>query len=80
MIYVKERIKIGRIEIMSTEGSLGIALAEKFFGLILVIVGALITYYTLTSVETLGTYTGFFGFLSVIILILGLILLTAKTE
>jgi hypothetical protein len=65
---------------MSEEGGFGIAAAEKFFGLILVIVGALATYYTLTSNETLGVYTGFFSFLSIVLLALGIFLIIAKAE
>jgi len=30
--------------------------------------------------EALGTFTGFFGFLSVVLMILGLVLMTAKPE
>ena len=62
------------------EGGFGIALAERFFGLLLTIIGALATYYTLTSGDALGAYTGFFGFLSLILLVLGIILITAKIE
>lgn len=65
---------------MSEESSYGITLAERFFGLLLIIIGALLTYYTLTSTSTLGAYTGFFGFLCLIILMLGMFLLIAKTE
>jgi preprotein translocase subunit SecY len=65
---------------MSEEGGLGLTVAEKFFGLILLIIGALATYYTFTSTQTLRDYTGFFGFLSIIVLALGIILVTAKTE
>lgn len=65
---------------MSEEGSVGLTAAEKFFGLILIIVGALATYFTLTSTRALGVYTGFFGFLSIILLALGLFLIIAKAE
>ena len=65
---------------MSEEGGFGLALAEKFFGLILVIIGALAIYYTLTSASALAGFTGFFGFLSVILLVLGVLLIIAKTE
>lgn len=64
----------------SEEGGFGLVVAEKFFGLILIIVGALATYYTFTSAEALGGFTGFFGFLSVIILVIGIILIIARTE
>jgi len=65
---------------MSEEGGFGITLAERFFGLILIIVGAIAMYYAFTSVQALDVFAAFFGFLSIIPLVLGLILLTAKTE
>jgi hypothetical protein len=65
---------------MSEEGSFGITVAEKFFGFLLILVGAVTTYYTLTSMDALGAYTGFFGFLSLIPLLLGIFLLIARTE
>jgi hypothetical protein len=65
---------------MSEEGGLGLTVAEKFFGLILLIIGALATYYTFTSTQVLGDFTGFFGFLGIILLVIGIILMTAKTE
>ncbi|MEM3641030.1 MAG: hypothetical protein QXH37_03815 [Candidatus Bathyarchaeia archaeon] len=65
---------------MSEEGGFGLTVAEKFFGLLLLIVGVLATYYTFTSSQTLGTFTGFFGFLSLLLLALGLFLIIAKTE
>jgi len=65
---------------MSEEGGFGLTLAERFFGLILIIVGAIAMYYTFTSIQALDVFAAFFGFLSIIPLVLGLILLTAKTE
>jgi len=65
---------------MSEEGGFGITVAEKFFGLILLIVGVLALYFTLTSTTALSIYTGLFGFLSIIILAVGLFLIIAKTE
>ena len=65
---------------MSEEGGFGITLAEKFFGLIIIIIGALATYYTFTSTSALGDFTGFFGFLSIFLLALGVFLVIAKTE
>lgn len=64
----------------SEEAGFGLTVAEKFFGLILLIVGALVTYFTFTSTQALDVYTGFFGFLSAILMALGLILIIAKTE
>jgi uncharacterized membrane protein HdeD (DUF308 family) len=65
---------------MSEEGGFGITAAEKFFGLILLIVGALALYFTLTSTQALSIYTGFFGFLSFVILAVGLFLIITKAE
>ncbi|MEM2202306.1 MAG: hypothetical protein QXZ47_02555 [Candidatus Bathyarchaeia archaeon] len=65
---------------MSEEGSFGITAAEKFFGIILVIVGALATHFTLTSSDTLGIYTWFFGFLATILFALGIFLIIVKAE
>ncbi|MEM3565914.1 MAG: hypothetical protein QXK47_06070 [Candidatus Bathyarchaeia archaeon] len=65
---------------MSEEGGFGITAAEKFFGIILVIVGALATHFTLTSSNALGVYTWFFGFLAMVLLALGVFLIIAKAE
>jgi len=62
---------------MSEEGGFGLSVAEKF---ILLIIGGLATYYTFNSSEALGAFTGFFGFLSMILLVLGLFLIIAKGE
>lgn len=64
----------------SEEAGFGLMMAEKFFGLILTIVGALFTYFTFTSAKALKDFTGFFGFLSIIVLVVGILLIIAKTE
>jgi len=65
---------------MSEEGGVGLTFAERFFGLLLILIGGIAIYYTFTSVQALGAFTAFFGFLSIIPLVLGLFLITAKTE
>ena len=65
---------------MSEEGGFGLKIAERFFGLLLLIVGAFSMFYTVTSIQALGDFTGFFGFLSSILLVIGFVLITAKTE
>ena len=65
---------------MSEEGGFGVKLAERFFGLIILIVSVLMLYYTLTSLQGLGSATGLLVFINVILIVLGLFLLTAKTE
>ena len=64
---------------MSEEGdTFWISLAEKFFGLILLIIGSILLYFTATSTAELGAFSAFFGFLSIIVLAVGLILLLVK--
>ena len=63
---------------MSEGDTFWLSLAEKFFGLLLVIIGALFLYFTLTSTDALGIFAGFFGFLSIIVLIIGLFLLFVR--
>ena len=63
---------------MSDEGdTFWISLAEKFFGLLLVVIGALMLYFTATT-SGLGAFTVFFGVVSLIMLIIGLFLLLVK--
>ena len=65
---------------MSEESGFGLNLAERFFGLMILLVGLVALYYTLSSAQALEVYTGFFGFLSIILIVLGFVLLIAKTE
>ena len=63
---------------MSEEGTFWVSLAEKFFGLLLTIIGALFLYFTVTSTTALGVFSAFFGFLSIVFLAFGLFLLLVK--
>lgn len=65
---------------MSEEGSYWIKLFERFFGVIIILVGGLSMYYVLTSLPALQIFSAFFVFLNLLLILLGLILLTAKTE
>jgi hypothetical protein len=65
---------------MSEEGSFGLNIAEKFFGFMILVIGIIALYFTVTSAESLMLFTGFFGFLSVILIVIGYVLMTAKTE
>jgi hypothetical protein len=63
---------------MSDEGdTFWVSLYERLFGLVLIIIGGVLLYYTATSAD-LGGFATFFGFLSVIMLILGIVLLILK--
>ena len=55
-----------------------INLAEKFFGLLLLIIGAILLFYTATSPD-LANFAVFFGILSVILIVIGLVLLLVKS-
>ena len=64
---------------MSEEGdTFWVNLAEKFFGLILVVVGAVLIYFTATSTDVLGAFSWFFGAVSAVLLIIGLFLLLVR--
>jgi hypothetical protein len=63
---------------MSDEGdTFWVSLAEKFFGLLLIIIGAVMLYFTAIT-SGLGAFSVFFGAISVIMLIIGLFLLLVK--
>jgi hypothetical protein len=65
---------------LSEEKHFGLNLGEKFLGLILLIIGSLSLWYTFTSSNVLEGFTSLFGFLGLIITVLGLILIIIKTE
>ena len=64
---------------MSDEGdTFWVSLAEKFFGLLLIVIGAVMLYFTATSTSELGDFSVFFGVISVVMLIIGLFLLVVR--
>ncbi len=63
---------------MSEEGNFWVTLTEKIIGIILIIVSITMLYFTFTSDVALGTYTAFFGFLGVIVLVAGAFLIMVK--
>ena len=63
---------------MSEEGDqFWVSLAEKFLGLVLVVMGAIMLYFTATT-DGLAAFTAFFGVLSAVLLIIGLFLLLVR--
>jgi hypothetical protein len=63
---------------MSVEGdTFWVSLAERVFGLSLIIIGALMLYFTATT-SGIGGFGVFFGVLSVIMVIVGIFLLIVK--
>ncbi len=67
---------------MSEEGdTFWVSLAERLFGIFLIIIGAVLLYYTATSssgTDSLGPFGVLFGALSVILVLLGIFLLLVK--
>jgi len=65
---------------MSEKESFWLPMSLKLFGILVAIIGGLFLYFTYTSTNALGVFTGFFGFLGVIILILGVVMILIKTK
>jgi hypothetical protein len=66
---------------MSEQGdTFWISLAEKFFGLIVIVIGGVLLYLTATSTSAseLGAFSLFFGVLSVILIVIGLFMLLVR--
>jgi len=62
---------------MSEEGdTFWASLAEKFFGVIIIIIGGVLLYFTSTS--TLGAFGLFFGVVSVLLIAIGVFLLVVR--
>jgi hypothetical protein len=63
---------------MSEEGdTFWVSLTERLFGLLLIVIGAVMLYFTATSTE-LGPFSVLFGALAVILVLLGIFLLIVK--
>jgi hypothetical protein len=63
---------------MSEEGdTFWVSLAERIFGLLLIVIGAVLLYFTATTAG-LGPFNVLFGALSVILLLVGVFLLLVK--
>ena len=65
---------------MSEKESFWFPISIKLFGIVVAIMGGIFLYFTFTSTSTLGVFTSLFGFLGVIILILGVIMILIKTK
>jgi ABC-type tungstate transport system substrate-binding protein len=64
---------------MSEEGdTFWVSLAEKFLGLLVIVIGGVLLYLTATSTGELGAFSLFFGVLSVILLAIGLFMLLVR--
>ena len=67
----------GKKTSMSQDGdTFWVSLTERIFGLIIIIIGGVMLYFTATTL--LGGFGAFFGVLAVFLLILGIFLLIVK--
>ncbi len=61
------------------EEPLGLKVAEKFFGLLIILLGAIIFYVTYTNIESL-VYPVIFLALGVALIVLGVLMVLARIE
>jgi len=61
------------------EEPLGLKLTEKFFGLLIILVGTILFYVTYTNIESL-MYPVIFIALGAALIVLGVIMVLARTE
>jgi hypothetical protein len=63
---------------MSEEGdTFWVTLFERVFGLLLIVIGAMMLYFTLTT-STIGGFTALFSFLGVVLIIVGILMILIK--
>ena len=65
---------------MSEGETVWLSMSGKLFGIIIAIIGVLFLYFTFANTDTLGVFTGIFGFIGVVVLILGLFMIFVKTR
>lgn len=62
------------------EAPLGLTIMEKLVGLLLMLIGIILFYVTYTSLSSIGSYPIIFLVAGLILIGLGIVMLTAKTE
>jgi membrane-bound ClpP family serine protease len=62
---------------MSERGTYWASFIERIFGLVLIVLGAVLLYLTVSTAD-LGGFIGFFSFLSIVMVIIGVFLLIVK--
>ncbi|MGQ9565481.1 MAG: hypothetical protein ACUVT5_02915 [Candidatus Bathyarchaeales archaeon] len=67
---------------MSSEAPVGLRVGERFFGLLLLLIGIIVFYFAYTSVSSLleiVPYPGFFLFAGAALIFIGALLIFAKS-
>lgn len=62
------------------EAPFGLTIMEKLVGLLLMLIGIIIFYVTYTNISSIGSYPIIFLVAGLILIGLGIVMLTAKTE
>lgn len=65
---------------MSEEAPAGLTIIEKFFGLLLVVLGVIVFYYALQTPRLVGIGFIFFPVFGVFLIALGIFLVLSKAE
>jgi len=83
MKYSSEAYDI-KVMAMSKQAPIGLTVMEKFFGLLTIIIGALLVYFTYTNPPTSGGQVANYSFVFLIaglaLIALGIFLLLARVE
>jgi len=67
----------------SEEVPVGLRVGEKFFGLLIILIGFIVFYFAYTSVSSLSSivpYPGLFLFVGALLMLVGLVLTLARSE
>ncbi len=66
---------------MSEEVPIGLTVAEKIFGLALIIIGAIFAFYSINlQAGDVSHFSGIFTIIGLVILVVGIFLVVVKTE
>ncbi|MBX5326863.1 MAG: hypothetical protein ACQXXH_03260 [Candidatus Bathyarchaeia archaeon] len=66
----------------SEEAPVGLRIGERFFGLMLILIGVIVFYFAYTSISSLLSivpYPGFFLFAGVVLILIGVLLIFARS-
>ncbi len=66
---------------MSEDAPIGLAFAEKIFGLVFIIIGAIVAYYSINPpAGDISYFSNIFTVIALIIVAIGIFLVIAKTK
>jgi hypothetical protein len=78
LFYVEPTLEKDKDGTSMSEGdTFWVSLSEKFLGILLAVIGGLFLYFSLTT-AALGGFTAFFGFLGVVVLVIGFFLIIVR--